>query len=145
SLTMLAIQRSVVHTQLICVLLLLVLRFSFFNDTATTEIYTLSLHDALPISVVGALEGDRGAECRFLGGGCARGGGDGFVSTACCDDHRGREECNRQAVSGHDVPCLGGSMPPLVLISGSAGASFLLHRIARVGHRSGGPPARVHR
>src|SRR5258705_56638 len=23
---------------------------SFFNDTATTEIYTLSLHDALPIS-----------------------------------------------------------------------------------------------
>src|SRR5256885_6708882 len=26
-------------------------RFFFFNDTATTEIYTLSLHDALPISV----------------------------------------------------------------------------------------------
>src|SRR5438034_6508774 len=27
------------------------LSFFFFNDTATTEIYTLSLHDALPISV----------------------------------------------------------------------------------------------
>src|SRR2546425_3806090 len=27
--------------------------FFFFNDTATTEIYTLSLHDALPISRVG--------------------------------------------------------------------------------------------
>src|SRR3712207_8827245 len=26
------------------------LTFFFFNDTATTEIYTLSLHDALPIS-----------------------------------------------------------------------------------------------
>src|SRR5205814_9633752 len=26
--------------------------FFFFNDTATTEIYTLSLHDALPICVV---------------------------------------------------------------------------------------------
>src|SRR5256885_6909739 len=26
--------------------------FFFFNDTATTEIYTLSLHDALPISTV---------------------------------------------------------------------------------------------
>src|SRR3990170_1063045 len=26
-----------------------VLTFFFFNDTATTEIYTLSLHDALPI------------------------------------------------------------------------------------------------
>ena len=25
--------------------------FFFFNDTATTEIYTLSLHDALPIYV----------------------------------------------------------------------------------------------
>ena len=24
----------------------------FFNDTATTEIYTLSLHDALPISFI---------------------------------------------------------------------------------------------
>src|SRR3712207_7893379 len=31
------------------------LLFFFFNDTATTEIYTLSLHDALPIS-----EGHRG-------------------------------------------------------------------------------------
>src|SRR3989449_7550987 len=27
--------------------------FFFFNDTATTEIYTLSLHDALPISPIG--------------------------------------------------------------------------------------------
>src|SRR5260370_27562249 len=26
--------------------------FFFFNDTATTEIYTLSLHDALPISTI---------------------------------------------------------------------------------------------
>src|SRR5258708_15088469 len=31
------------------VLLALWLWFFFFNDTATTEIYTLSLHDALPI------------------------------------------------------------------------------------------------
>src|SRR6267142_6996234 len=28
--------------------------FFFFNDTATTEIYTLSLHDALPISRQGS-------------------------------------------------------------------------------------------
>src|SRR5437588_6585326 len=40
--------------------------FFFFNDTATTEIYTLSLHDALPISefatirIVGSCE-HRGA------------------------------------------------------------------------------------
>src|SRR5947209_13454864 len=30
-----------------------ILFFFFFNDTATTEIYTLSLHDALPISSSG--------------------------------------------------------------------------------------------
>ena len=29
--------------------------FFFFNDTATTEIYTLSLHDALPIWEGGAI------------------------------------------------------------------------------------------
>src|SRR4051794_41627137 len=32
------------------------LSFFFFNDTATTEIYTLSLHDALPISTARAEE-----------------------------------------------------------------------------------------
>src|SRR5256885_8320207 len=34
------------------ILLLNLFFFFFFNDTATTEIYTLSLHDALPISHV---------------------------------------------------------------------------------------------
>ena len=38
-------------TALIC-LCFLVLFFFFFNDTATTEIYTLSLHDALPICLM---------------------------------------------------------------------------------------------
>ena len=32
--------------------------FFFFNDTATTEIYTLSLHDALPIFGVHVLPSD---------------------------------------------------------------------------------------
>src|SRR5947199_3763898 len=36
---------------------LLCLPFFIFNDTATTEIYTLSLHDALPISVGGSHRG----------------------------------------------------------------------------------------
>src|SRR5712692_11732832 len=35
--------------QLASLLLFLLSFFFFFNDTATTEIYTLSLHDALPI------------------------------------------------------------------------------------------------
>src|SRR2546426_10031594 len=34
---------------LYCLLFLRIFFFFFFNDTATTEIYTLSLHDALPI------------------------------------------------------------------------------------------------
>src|SRR5215813_15546037 len=41
----------------LCVVLpypFLFLSFFFFNDTATTEIYTLSLHDALPISTSAA-------------------------------------------------------------------------------------------
>src|SRR5947207_12635439 len=41
----------------------LFLSFFFFNDTATTEIYTLSLHDALPIFLFrGAPRG-----CMFAG------------------------------------------------------------------------------
>jgi len=36
----------------VCFICVGLLFFFFFNDTATTEIYTLSLHDALPIYVV---------------------------------------------------------------------------------------------
>src|SRR2546430_11687349 len=39
--------------------------FFFFNDTATTEIYTLSLHDALPISGC-----RRAHRCRRIASGC---------------------------------------------------------------------------
>src|SRR2546430_6940639 len=44
--------------------------FFFFNDTATTEIYTLSLHDALPISRLLQLDHllDAGAVELALGG-----------------------------------------------------------------------------
>src|SRR5258708_30300746 len=47
----------------------------FFNDTATTEIYTLSLHDALPISARGELQGV----------------GAGVVVGLAVDDHLGAE------------------------------------------------------
>src|SRR2546430_13838122 len=48
-------------------LLPLISLFFFFNDTATTEIYTLSLHDALPISHLRAA-----ARAGQGHGGCAR-------------------------------------------------------------------------
>src|SRR5690349_25100674 len=39
-----------VHYVILLIVIFLLYFFFFFNDTATTEIYTLSLHDALPIS-----------------------------------------------------------------------------------------------
>src|SRR2546429_409393 len=45
------------HESLTCVPIRMFVVF-FFNDTATTEIYTLSLHDALPISVRDRQMGD---------------------------------------------------------------------------------------
>src|SRR2546430_3754278 len=40
--------------------------FFFFNDTATTEIYTLSLHDALPISLDHCANPTRPRHCLVL-------------------------------------------------------------------------------
>src|SRR3712207_8035495 len=40
--------------------------FFFFNDTATTEIYTLSLHDALPISSLPRIDSRRDHPRRLL-------------------------------------------------------------------------------
>src|SRR2546422_2528549 len=45
-----------------------VILFFFFNDTATTEIYTLSLHDALPICV----GGEAGLEVHVIPGRSAK-------------------------------------------------------------------------
>src|SRR2546430_17518155 len=49
-----------VHIGVIISLLLVLFFFFFFNDTATTEIYTLSLHDALPIFLTGLQSDDHG-------------------------------------------------------------------------------------
>src|SRR2546425_10643920 len=67
--------------------------FFFFNDTATTEIYTLSLHDALPILWRGPLpESGKATPMTYrlasgeqfvviaVGGGGAGGGGDYVVA-----------------------------------------------------------------
>src|SRR2546430_17517641 len=50
-----------------------IIRFFFFNDTATTEIYTLSLHDALPISAV-CLATDVAPGLPLVAGGKSMGG-----------------------------------------------------------------------
>src|SRR2546427_4288240 len=56
--------------------------FFFFNDTATTEIYTLSLHDALPISC------DCARACK--GGSRLRGCRQQILRALC--QHRPRDE-----------------------------------------------------
>src|SRR2546430_6886659 len=62
--------------------------FFFFNDTATTEIYTLSLHDALPICcrpcvLAPALPG--------AGWHLARGADNGVLSEAAASDAKDRK------------------------------------------------------
>src|SRR5258708_33512980 len=42
---------------------MIAMNFFFFNDTATTEIYTLSLHDALPISTANGLRQIEAVRC----------------------------------------------------------------------------------
>src|SRR5882762_11877195 len=55
--------------------------FFFFNDTATTEIYTLSLHDALPTS---------SRRCRRT-----------LFSTCCCSSWRSRSEEHTSELQSH--------------------------------------------
>src|SRR5208283_3543102 len=49
--------------------------FFFFNDTATTEIYTLSLHDALPIAPSDSTLATNAGEPDALSTACTRAGG----------------------------------------------------------------------
>src|SRR2546427_3367526 len=56
----------------------------FFNDTATTEIYTLSLHDALPISC----------------GSCATATGSCWCATRCRAGSDARASCSRASTRG---------------------------------------------
>src|SRR5437762_13678908 len=65
----------------------------FFTDTATTEIYTLSLHDALPISAFHARDdalelGERCFETRRRRGGLSRTVGEDRKSTRLNSSHR---------------------------------------------------------
>src|SRR2546422_10907729 len=68
--------------------------FFFFNDTATTEIYTLSLHDALPILSDGQADagGGRAPDAREPAGGEGPG------------DQRRRLHLRRREPGGPAVP-----------------------------------------
>src|SRR2546427_8861321 len=66
---------------------LYILVFFFFNDTATTEIYTLSLHDALPISEALKHAVVRQPRADGVDGDTARRQGDGEVAHERSEEH----------------------------------------------------------
>src|SRR3712207_9400067 len=78
----------------------------FFNDTATTEIYTLSLHDALPISVACPRRG--GDRRRAALPGRRSGGSGGGAGRGRCgrrDDHQRSEEHTSELQSRQYLVC----------------------------------------
>src|SRR5436309_13902935 len=86
------------YSTLVMTLCIIFYFFFFFKDTATTEIYTLSLHDALPISPGPAIEEkrhDHRAQSRLVG---RRGGG--RVSSHRADGLPGAHN-PRRAPDGH--------------------------------------------
>src|SRR5256885_4624297 len=72
--------------------------FFFFNDTATTEIYTLSLHDALPIS---CRNGPYARPSRAPGSPGRRRRDRGGASRSCC--RRSRDRKSTRLNSSHLV------------------------------------------
>src|SRR5260221_13995193 len=67
---------------------LLIFFFFFFNDTATTEIYTLSLHDALPI-------------CGVVGGAAAAQRSDEIVGRCEKENHESERHARRSRSEEH--------------------------------------------
>src|SRR2546425_7024893 len=64
------------------------LSFFFFNDTATTEIYTLSLHDALPISSSSACSSySSGSRPSCSGSQTSRGSSHSFAASVRSEEH----------------------------------------------------------
>src|SRR5437588_8913277 len=76
--------------------------FFFFNDTATTEIYTLSLHDALPICEAGRGRQSGVDDCRPVGG---RYSGDGPRRAQAADRKSTRLNSSHTVIS-YAVFCL---------------------------------------
>src|SRR2546427_11015562 len=79
--------------------------FFFFNDTATTEIYTLSLHDALPICALFAAKcagRQRQYQARFQ----LAGAGFGIVLAATLGDRKSTRLNSSHSQISYAVFCL---------------------------------------
>src|SRR5215471_15934546 len=122
--------------------------FFFFNDTATTEIYTLSLHDALPIFAAGGWFGgaaDRPGRGAAHGPGVVPRGGGAAGAAAGAGVRAGR--CGQVAAglgvrevhrwAGWNGVVAPGPVPVVRGRGGVLGAGG--DRAAAAGHRRGGP------
>src|SRR3989449_2160978 len=121
-------------------------RFFFFNDTATTEIYTLSLHDALPICLGDARDGEADSRaqpgrrprrrcCLERGAGRGGGGGGGGGARRIRGVPRRRHRHGREGGRGVAGPPGGGG--------GAVGGGGVPHPTAPgAGQARGGPPRR---
>src|SRR3712207_9224917 len=72
----------------------------FFNDTATTEIYTLSLHDALPIYEAGR-DREAGAQQRAQAGALAAGAVEREVGVVEAKGERAQDRKSTRLNSSH--------------------------------------------
>src|SRR2546430_14741997 len=77
-------------------ILLFLFFFFFFNDTATTEIYTLSLHDALPISEVTHF-GPKGKIANGLIANVAKEGGDAQLASKAIQNYLHNPSVDRKS------------------------------------------------
>src|SRR3989442_12491684 len=81
------------------------LQFFFFNDTATTEIYTLSLHDALPIFGL-EIEVAHGSERPVDSDGAGLGSGDHPASAGGIKDRKSTRLNSSHVRISYAVFCL---------------------------------------
>src|SRR2546430_906977 len=91
----------------------------FFNDTATTEIYTLSLHDALPISI-GSPDATRShfdaQDYMESGTPGVKATPDGWLNRYCRHDREHQDTPFRAVAFGAELPrILAGSAPSLAI------------------------------
>src|SRR3712207_3085524 len=104
--------------------------YVFFNDTATTEIYTLSLHDALPICAVAVRHEGRFValaaqdDAEHLGeGGVVVDDQDSAAAGTVLGGSRWHGPILRRAAAKAGTPvrrCPGGVSPPRLVSTGSA-------------------------
>src|SRR5438132_13005118 len=77
----------------------------FFNHTATTEIYTLSLHDALPISRSSASRSTNGAHSRVMAS-SNRPGPEAAIERRKAEDRKSTRLNSSHTVISYAVFCL---------------------------------------